>query len=127
MFPSSCEVVLPGIPQEKWGQELRANLTGDALKYWFRLWDVRETGRNWEALKRPMLTRLCGVAREEIISGLYEVRWKGSAVKCASDSSAVLCQGVPSQQEQQVDNILANLPDGIVLKLTNDRHVKFVT
>ena len=116
-----------GISTENRRQEQRTYLTGEALNWWFCLWATRETVSSWEALKCLMLTRFSGVRRDKIVSRLSEVRWKSRVANYAAEFSSVLCKGGPLPQEQLVNIFLANLPDDIVLRMTNEGHVKFTT
>lgn len=69
-----------------------------------------------------MLDRFCGAFRDEIVSRIAHIRWKNSAAQYVAEFASALCRGEPLPQDQLVTIFLANLPDDIVMRMTNAGH-----
>ena len=48
-----------GIPRERWGYEVRKYLTGEAITFWFHLYDTNVDLSDWEEVRRNLLGRSC--------------------------------------------------------------------
>lgn len=53
-----------GIPRERWRYEVRKYFSGEAITFWFHLYDKNVDHSDWNGVKRNLLERFCRAAKE---------------------------------------------------------------
>ncbi|CDJ67969.1 hypothetical protein, conserved, partial [Eimeria necatrix] len=114
-----------GLEEQQWGEELKRHLKGDALGYWLYLRRTGEPMTDWEYLKQCLCEHFGCITKERMVALMAENVWRGDHRAYSARFAAIVAQGVSVAREHLVGFYLANLPDEIAQRLTEEGTRKF--